>query len=205
MTEYISLGSNCSITYQLQKYGLRLQAYPFDWTKINLKQLCDILNNDFNDFCESLEFKKISNTHNLFEINNILENENIESSSIILTNKYKIEFAHELSNKYEIEEFKIILSRRIDRFKNLSMNSNSITFIRIELNKIKLSWINQILELIRMLREKYLKNFKLILIICKESNITYTNIFPEFIKVITFENFSSDWKMDIVNWSNIFI
>ena len=45
--EYISLGSNCSITYQLGKLGLRNNSYPFDWTKISLTQLIKILENDF--------------------------------------------------------------------------------------------------------------------------------------------------------------
>ena len=43
MTEIISLGSNCSVTYQLNKLGLRMQAYPFDWVKISLNQLNNIL------------------------------------------------------------------------------------------------------------------------------------------------------------------
>ena len=36
---YISLGGNCSITYQLNKYKLRNFLSPFDWSKITINQL----------------------------------------------------------------------------------------------------------------------------------------------------------------------
>lgn len=103
--EYISLGSNCSITHQLSKLGLRKCAYPFDWTKITLNQLISILVDDFNDYSKSLEFVSISHMHPIIEyeiehetnnLSNDLSNDLISSSSLILTNKYKIKFAHEL-------------------------------------------------------------------------------------------------------------
>jgi hypothetical protein len=206
MIEYISLGSNCSIAYQLKKYGLRTQSYPFDWVKINLSQLTNILEKDFNDFVESLEFKRISQKHEYFGLDEIVNNEfvdNNKSDSVILTNKYHIEFAHEIADITEIEYFKSRMGIRVDRFKNLNSNNESkqICFIRIELNPIKLIWIDLIKNLIRLLK-KHIYNFKLILII--NSNINYQEYFPEFVKIIKFNNFSPDWKMDELDWENIF-
>ena len=40
---YVSLGSNCSVTYWLNKLGLRKVAYPFDWSNITIKQLNRVL------------------------------------------------------------------------------------------------------------------------------------------------------------------
>ena len=45
MEQIISLGSNCSITYQLNKYNLRNTAYPFDWSEIRMNKLVEIFTN----------------------------------------------------------------------------------------------------------------------------------------------------------------
>ena len=61
MTLYISLGSDCSVSYQLRKTNLQTSpnyntthgTMPFDWMKItNLDKLCAILDNDFADFAD---------------------------------------------------------------------------------------------------------------------------------------------------------
>jgi len=129
--EYISLGSNCSITYQLSKLGLRKSAYPFDWTKITLNQLITILEKDFNDYSKSLEFVSISNIHSIIELESGI-NELKSFSSLILTNKYKIKFAHELGEKYQLDEFKNKMKERIKRFRDLK--DKDVCFVRIELN-----------------------------------------------------------------------
>lgn len=224
MTEYISLGSNCSMTYQLNKYGLRLRAYPFDWVKINLSQLNQILEKDFNDFVESIELKKISQKHEYFgnskiedideflnqshntNDNSIIDNYKIDkekSDSVILTNKYHIEFAHELADPNQIEYFKSRIESRIDRFRNIQSicKSKQICFIRIELNPIKSIWIENIQNLIRLLK-KYINDFKLILIINSES--ICQEYFPDFVKIYKYKYYSPDWKMDDLDWNNIF-
>ena len=50
MEQIISLGSNCSVTYQLNKYNLRQQSFPFDWSKITIKQLNKVLESKFKDY-----------------------------------------------------------------------------------------------------------------------------------------------------------
>ena len=49
---FISLGSNCSVTYQMIKYNIRTYAYPFDWCALTINQLIKILENDFLNYYE---------------------------------------------------------------------------------------------------------------------------------------------------------
>ena len=111
--QYISLGSNCALTYQLNKLGLRTNSYPFDWYKISLWQLVCVLTNIFNDFSESVKFKKFSPVHNLFDIPS---NKILDLDSAIFTNKYNIQFAHEFTVNYELEDFKQKLNKEFDDF-----------------------------------------------------------------------------------------
>lgn len=201
--EYISLGSNCSVTYQLEKLGLRNRAYPFDWVKVSLTQLIKILENDFYDYANTIEFKKNSSLHPLIsEYKNNLE---LNTNSIIASNIYGIILAHELTSKYEIEELKNKIMSRIDRFKNLSLNVSKIKFVRIELNPLKFSWKNQIMHLISLL-DKIIREYELVLIINKSvSTNDFINFFPLNIKIHQYENFSPDWKMDMLDWKSIFV
>lgn len=196
--EYISLGSNCSITHQLSKLGLRKCAYPFDWTKITLNQLISILAEDFNDYSKSLEFVSISNIHPIIkprtETNS---NDLISSSSLILTNKYKIKFAHELGEKYQLDEFKNILEERVKRFRDLG--DKDVCFVRIEQSPLNQSWYSNIIKLHSLLC-CYSSNFKLILIICSKLEFQ----FPPNIKIYRFDKFDLDWKMDTLDWNELF-
>lgn len=197
--EYISLGSNCSLTYQLNKFKLRTQAYPFDWTKISLQQLIDVLENNFENYSESIKFKKISLSHPIIDSDNNLE---LNSSSIVVSNKYKISFAHEITSQYELEEFKNRINARIKRLDELSLNHSTnfikIKFIRIELSPINSSWAQKILKLIYLLDNNFVQ-YELILIINSSDNFE----FPSNVKIYRFDNFSSDWKMDSLDWNLI--
>lgn len=204
--EYISLGSNCSITYQLAKLGLRTNTYPFDWCKITLQQLIQILEENFNDYVESLKFVSISNLHPIFEFNLKLGNDlnqelNIyeiqSTNSLILTNKYNIRYAHELGEKYQLEEFKNKLEKRVKRFRELE--DKNVCFVRIELSPLNQSWYSNIIKLHNLLCT-YSSNFKLILIICSLQQFQ----FPPNVKIYRFDKFDPDWKMDILDWNNFF-
>jgi hypothetical protein len=191
---YISLGGNCSITYQLNKYNLRFEAFPLDWVKIKINQLINILENNFNNYAESLQIKGYSDSH----------------QSYIITNDYSIQFAHELINIDKLDKLNILnnfkdkIKRRITRFKNLSNNLiNKIIFIRIELQPIKSNYINNIIKLVKLIKN-YCRNFILKILIETKS---YNTIFQEkleSVEFIKFDSYSEDWKMDHINWENIF-
>jgi hypothetical protein len=184
---YISLGGNCSITYHLIENNLREKAYPFDWCKISIKQLINILEHNFNNFVNTIELKKISYNHPSTNYN----------YSFILSNIYNIYFAHEIFSIFEIDEFKNKLNRRIQRFNNIN---DSVIFIRIELEPIKQNYYNYIIKLINVL-DKYCKNYILKLILNNDINFK----FPDNVQIYKFDCFSSDWKMNYIDWKNLLV
>ena len=182
---FISLGGNCSIAYQLNKYDLRTHAYPFDWCKINSKQLLQVLKSNFKNF-SILEFKKYSENHKLIADGTI----NINQGSVILKNKYNIQFAHELKRDDEILEYQNKLSNRIHRFNTLKIP----TFIRIETENLNNDKI-KIYQNIEIELSKYFDNYKLILI----SKFKY-----ESEKIVWYPlEFTSDWTYSNLDWETI--
>ena len=65
---FISLGSNCSVAYNLNKFGIRTNAYPFDWANTKMNQLISVLENNFLNY-DTFEIKKLSTIHPNFKIN----------------------------------------------------------------------------------------------------------------------------------------
>ena len=177
----ISLGSNCSITYQLNKYNKREKAYPFDWCKISMNQLLKVLENNFSNYIDSLEIKKYSENHNSF----------------IITNSYNIQYAHEVIIN-NIDDFKFSLSNRIKRFNNL----DNITFIRIEIEPINENYINKIERLIVLLKN-YVNNFTIKLIL--RNKIDFNNdLFFNIVKIYYYNDYI-DWQMNNIDWNNILL
>ena len=180
--QYVSLGSNCSIAYNLNLYKKRTQSYPFDWCKIKLNQLVDVLEADFSDYT-NVQKKKFSENHKLISVNKI-ECE----GTYILKNKYNIEFAHELTKLYETDKFKSLIDKRIERFNNLT---NPI-FIRLEQNKVNVEQYKKLYDHL----EKKFKSFKLVVI--SNTSIDYKNIINY--KICEFK----DWRYLNFNWLNMF-
>ena len=46
---YVSLGASCAVSNYFKTFT-KQQTLPFDWTKINIKQLNLVLKNDFKDY-----------------------------------------------------------------------------------------------------------------------------------------------------------
>lgn len=172
--EIISLGSNCAITYHLQYYGLRQKAYPFDWTKISIKSLIDIIENWFIDY-SNIKIKKFSNNH----------------ESLILINPYNVTFAHEVIVNNDIDNFIKKLNNRINRFYELE----NPTFIRLETSNLSNNQIKLYDKLVLLLNELF-HNYKLIVICNKEIN-------NPNIKWIKLNDFNSDWKYPNIDWKTI--
>jgi len=175
---FISLGGNCSIAYQINKHNVNYTKSPFDWCKTSLKQMIKVFENNFEDY-NNLSYVKISLNH--LSIDN--------KPSCILKNIYGIQFAHEIVDKYEIDDYKNILLERIRKF--ISLKEKEIIFIRIELENNN----NNFTELLLLL-DKYFDNYKFILI---------SKINPKINKIIHYElpEFI-DWKFDNINWNQIF-
>lgn len=184
---YVSLGSNCSVSYQLNKRNLKFKSFPFDWCKISINQLIDVLENNFYDYVDTIFIDKISYNHH--------SNDNI-NYSIILKNKYNIIFAHEITNESQLNIFKNKLVYRINNFTTFN---DKIIFIRIELKPIKKSYEIYIFKLIQLLN-KFSNDFILKLIL--NTNIQF-NDFPSNIEIYKYHEFNPDWHMDNIDWNNI--
>lgn len=184
MTTYISLGGNCAVAYQLKKRG-HIIRFPFDWCNISILQLNNVLEENFKDF-SIVKIHKLSTIHPNFKT--------LETSSYILKNSYNIKFAHEISNKYKIEDFQKKLDDRINKFYKI----NKPTFIRLETKN--LSYNSFVLHYKKLLENlsKYFDKFKLI-IISKHYKFD-TEYSVTFIK---FEDFTEDWQFNIINWNEI--
>jgi hypothetical protein len=178
----VSLGSNCAVTYHLNRFGMRNQAYPFDWAKVPIKSLINVLENNFNNYTE-LKVKKFSYNHLIPEIN---------LPSYIVNNNYGISFAHEIFELKSIKEYSELLKLRIDRFRSLE----NPTFVRIETTNLTEKQMNYYNDLIKSL-DKYFIEYKLIVI---------SKIKPNNDKIIWYPLalFDENWKYNYLNWHAIF-
>ena len=205
--EFISLGGNCSVAFHLKNLGLRIHSYPFDWAKVNINTLTNILQNDFTNFT-NLNIKKLSNIHHYKFIHN--------KSSFLLTNPYNVIFAHELMDHNNIDVNNVNLNKlkdkfnlRINRFKNLSLKTNTkITFLLFNLDNSKTDLITLIHHL-----KKYKSKFELIYISLDtniNSNLYYCSYFKNLnqIKIkyinILYNNIDwKDWSFSKLDWNRI--
>ena len=184
-TTFISLGSNCSITWWLKEYGLRNLAFPFDWANITIKQLVLVLENDFKDYAKTIEIKFLSDKHPSEE----------GLASFVLSNIYNIKFAHEVLSDKHLDDFKLSLINRIDRFKKVK---DFVVYVRIELTIVKSVYIKELEKLIKLL-DIINPNYILKLIIHKNS----VKVNLEKVEIHYFDDFSPDWKMTCLNWKTI--
>lgn len=190
---YISLGNTCAIAHQLKETGLRVCSFPFDWCKISMKQLNQVLNNNFNNFDE-LRVIKFSNNHKL---------ENSKNGSYILKNPYNILFAHELYkiNNYNISNLKDIINNRIINFKNAKNKNIYFIIHKPFINKNGLNCLINNLQ-------KYFTNFKIIYITNKNDKLNELYLDNNnSIKIITIDyniiNWE-DWKLTEIDWFDLF-
>jgi hypothetical protein len=187
----ISLGGNCAPTYHLDRLGLRTCAYPFDWAKVSINQLIQVLENNFVGYF-NLTDSKFSHAH----------------SSILITNSFGIKFAHELRDEKLVQEFSKSLERRIERFKTLVVaytnTTKIIKFYRIEMSPIKpIQYIKLIKKLIDQLNI-YVNQFVLTLVIHKDYITDLEELANNsIIQLVPFNSYSEDWQMNQIDWDQV--
>lgn len=223
--EYIPLGGNCSIAYQLHKKGLRDNGYPFDWSKSTMNQLITSLEDNLNKYVSSLEISGFSDKHPYIKfiglpIKGINENTFQEQGTYKCRNDYGITMSHELVLKNDLLTLKEKLSRRVFRFLDLkNSNKDILHFIRLEMKVITVeSYISKLIHLINLLIEiTKNKKIKLSLIF----HVLNTNIIDYIymnsvlkglimnneikIKCHFYNNFLSDWTMKHIDWNSVFM
>lgn len=186
MRTMIPLGT-CAVTYNLK--DRRKDAYPFDWSSFTIKQLINVLNENFKDYTDII-VKYFSEKHGLMSDVDTVD----FKGSLVLTNKYKIIFAHEIINKYSIDEFKYLLEKRIERFRAVE----NPTFVRIESKNLSQKQMNKTYGELITIFDKLYVDWKMIL-------ISKLNIDEPHPKIKHYElTFSSNWKYPEIDWEHIF-
>ena len=208
---YISLGSTCSVKYQLRNNNIDIETLPFDWVRtIDLEDINDCIQNNFIDYTNNIIQISISDKFNYIQ-DDTFDISNTEVKTYIVKNKYNIKFYHDLKSldQSELENFKQKYQRRIDRFYNIIKSNNKITFIRDELNikKITIDKIYQFIKLIQNINKDILINF--ILILYNPNNINYdhlklTNVNNINLRIINDTNDFGDWIRPNIRWKQLF-
>jgi hypothetical protein len=223
-TEFISLGGNCSVAYQLHKRGLRDVGFPFDWSKSTMNQLLSSLEDKLEKYVSSLEISEFSNNHPYIKISgplpkqydNMLQNQ----GTYKCCNEYGITMSHELVIKDDLATIKEKLSRRVHRFLNLGISEREVLhFIRVEMKIVAPD--NYITKLVRLINSilnitDNTKVVKFSLIFHSSNSGMYEyiqkNCFLQAlinngsldIKCHYYSHFSADWTMPQVDWDDVF-
>jgi hypothetical protein len=223
-TEFISLGGNCSVAYQLHKRGLRDVGYPFDWSKSTMNQLLSALEDKLEKYVSSLEISEFSNNHPYIKINGHLPNQydNIlqNQGTYKCRNAYGITMSHELVIKDDLLTIKEKLSRRVHRFLTLGHSEREILhFIRVEMKIVSAdTYITKLVRLVNMLLDitdnTKVVNLSLIFHSSNSGMLSYiqNNCYLQElisngcldIKCHYYNCFSADWTMPHVDWDEVF-
>jgi hypothetical protein len=224
-TEYIPLGGNCSIVYQLHKRGLRDNGYPFDWSKSTMNQILSSLEDNLDKYVSSLEISDFSNNHPYIKftgppIPGMNDNYLKEQGTYKCRNDYDITMSHELVVKNDFLTLKEKLSRRVLRFLDLKNSDKDIlNFIRLEMKVVSIEcYIPKLIRLITLLIEiTGNKKVKLSLIFHTLNSSIVEYIYTDKIlkDLMTHNNieinchfynyFSSDWTMKYIDWNSVFM
>jgi hypothetical protein len=224
MVDFVSLGGSCAVAYHLRQNIENFSRMPFDWVKITIQQLNEVLKTDFDSRYTDLVIKKFSENHPFIDDHGKIDD---NQGSFILVNSLKIQFAHQIVEKGGVETFIPLLKQRINSFRNLSGGDGEngdddgddgeegqIKFVRLETSRIGKNYLTD-LELLCQNLRKYSgsRSISLILIVHAESlslfdkyNDKEGNKYINGCKVIlyTFPEFDSDWKYPEIDWSGIF-
>jgi hypothetical protein len=190
--EYISLGCDCSVSYQLRKYSLQNNgSMPFDWFRMD-KIL--MINQIFIDIFEKgfMELFNFSEWDSLPQSMEFINNDNqiYKSWHKLKHCKYGIIAPHEyIENDININEFENKYNRRLKKFIDICKNDNILKVFVICGNSKGLKKISVLEDTI----EKYVKNYK---IICVNYD-DYLYLVPKDQKF--------EWHRNYIPWEDILI
>lgn len=121
----ISLGGDCSVSYQLRRLGLQARGtMPFDWMRIDkLADVISILEAEFNDFAK-FDSYTINQQSLAFEYFATNVSANVKSQYKMIHKKYKFILPHEYQGDYIDQfQFEAKYARRIKRFLEIGKDS----------------------------------------------------------------------------------
>jgi hypothetical protein len=178
----ISLGSDCSVAYNLQCLGYRDFSFPFDW--IISKNIIDVLSNDFANFL-NVNFLKVAGKTSFSHIDeNFSEiDENLCSMLRVKHKKYAgVEFLHDFHdlNLEDIDNVVEKYNRRIERFYKVMRDEN------VEKHLYRICKYDEREQIEKIFREKNFVNWKL-----------HIKLYSEF-------PICEEWKRSEFEWGNFF-
>lgn len=203
--EFISLGSTCSIAYQLQQLKLRHCAYPFDWLRVDsLDDITIALKNNFADFVTSCQKVTETDKFPISTDDKFPENNTNKEISLIMKNKYNMKFYHDFDEKTLVEQVNEKYQRRINRFYDFIKDHKNVCFVRDELkmNKINDKMINDFITEVKKINP--LINIKIIIVLHNPKNQPIKLHSNDSLNVINDTNEFGDWIRPNVDWKNIF-
>jgi len=175
LANVIPFGGNCSVAYMLKYYNIRKKANLFDWCKISIYQLYNVISN-YNDKKTREDFLTYKScresNHDVFE----------EHGNILYKNNMNIIFANNTNTE--------------KRFYSLDKEN---IYIRLETSSMTNNMKKEYKKLFRIL------NGKFILISDKPIfNFGFYNYENMHLWNIKLEYFDSDWKYSGIIWYKIF-
>jgi len=200
MPKYIPLGSNCVVAYQLNKLGLRTEAYPFDWVQlINFQTIIDLLSDKFTGFydLDNYTIKKKSDKYKLEKNGNI--SGEMFTRPIVINTKYKILMPHDFVSFDDYNDVINKYKRRINRFYNTIKTENDICFVVNIPNKkfITEEQVDIFTKLIKTINPEINIHIKGIYNGNKTFNISNIDFYRYNINTVS-------WEMDEIDWSFIY-
>jgi hypothetical protein len=202
--EIISIGSNCSVAYQLQQNNYRYNSYPFDWLKIdNLTSIIMCLKDNFKDFIPNKDIVKYTDKFPLITNDNFPINNDIKSSNVVITNKYNMTFCHDFNEN--LENYDLICEKykkRIHKFINNLTIGCDLIYHELKPKKLNKKDIDIIIDFIKNYNNRNTltiiinnpKNIELEILNYKKTNLNIINDTTQF----------DSWKKNNFKWNKLF-
>jgi len=170
----ISLGSSCSVAFNLEKTNLKQESLPFDWIRSSrFSSVNKMLNENFKELWKLDNYNYLRTSDKFFIKKDNQKNQFIKTR-IYQNINYQINFYHDFPDNIDFmisfQEFKKKYQRRCCRFINFLKSNNSIIFIRdqLKLNHLNILDIDDFFEIIKKINPEL--KFKLIIIVNNPKN-----------------------------------
>jgi hypothetical protein len=196
MTTLISLGSDCCVSYQLEKYGYRTAAYPFDWIRSSLQNCIQLIEYNFVNFLDvtDIYYTRISENYK-FLIDTNEANKEVSRGFIYKSKLYKdLEFCHDFTDEFRsgLEDIQKKYHRRITRLYDLlEKDKDNIAFIHYSAKEIPMYVL-----------QRWNQNIKKPLFII--SPIKYAKDQLGYITFIHDTSSYDSWQRNNFDWTNLF-
>jgi len=218
MTTYISLGGTCAIAWNLQRYGLRDKAFPFDWLRApDFYLIVKTIKDDFDKFFSELKITSSTSTaYPLSTDKHDFPMDEKTSPAVVVQNIHKIKFCHDFKfnngKESTIENLNLSdvvdkYNRRIRRFYEILQQQQTIHFIREDHHKqYTVTPSHELIEVIEKKNDKL--DFKLTVLVhidkgMEEKIVKYSHHGHQITVRYVYGEFTG-WQRENLDWTTIF-